>query len=73
MRESHKSILQGAGPEICVLSTKAYTSQVAILSLIAHELADKLAEGKSKLRELIRYIYYLTSESMNPFRMTPPL
>jgi len=64
MRESDKSILQGAGPEICVLSTKAYTSQLAILSLIAHELAGKLKEGKAKLRELIRHIYYLTSEAM---------
>jgi glutamine---fructose-6-phosphate transaminase (isomerizing) len=64
MRESHKTILQGAGPEISVLSTKAYTSQVAILLLIAHELVGKFDEGKSKLKELIRYIYYLTSKSM---------
>ncbi len=63
MRESHKTILQGAGPEICVLSTKAYTSQVAILSLIAHALAGELDKGKSKLKELIRYIYYLTSKA----------
>ena len=63
MRASDKSILQGAGPEICVLSTKAYTSQIAILSLIAHELAGKLNEGKAKLRELIRHIYYLTSKA----------
>ena len=64
MRESDKTILQGAGPEICVLSTKAYTSQIAILSLVAHELASKLEEGKAKLRELIRHIYYLTSDAM---------
>ena len=35
MRESDKSILQRAGPEICVVSTKAYTSQLAILSLLS--------------------------------------
>ncbi|MBT7402426.1 glutamine--fructose-6-phosphate transaminase (isomerizing) [Candidatus Woesearchaeota archaeon] len=64
MRASHKTILQGAGPEICVLSTKAYTSQIAILSLIAHELAGQQEEGRSKLKELIRYIYYLTSKAM---------
>jgi len=67
MRESDKTILQGAGPEICVLSTKAYTSQIAILSLIAHELAGKLDEGKAKLRELIRHIYYLTSEATREY------
>ncbi|MBI4095576.1 MAG: glutamine--fructose-6-phosphate transaminase (isomerizing), partial [DPANN group archaeon] len=35
MRESDKTILARAGPEICVLSTKAYTSQLAILTLLA--------------------------------------
>jgi glucosamine--fructose-6-phosphate aminotransferase (isomerizing) len=64
MRESDKSILQRAGPEISVVSTKAYTSQLAILYLIAYELAGKLEEGKDKIKELIRYIYYLTSISV---------
>ncbi len=67
VRESHKTILQGAGPEICVLSTKAYTSQLAILLLLAYELADKLEEGKALLRELTRYIYYLTSINTSRF------
>ena len=64
MRESHKSILQRAGPEICVVSTKAYTSQLAILSLLAYELAGKFEEGRKELKEVTRYIYYLTSQSM---------
>jgi len=64
MRESDKSILQRAGPEICVVSTKAYTSQLAILSLLAYELAGKFEEGREKLKEVTRYIYYLTSQSM---------
>jgi glucosamine--fructose-6-phosphate aminotransferase (isomerizing) len=67
MRESHKSILQGAGPEICVVSTKAYTSQLAILYLLAYELAGKFEEGKEKLKELTRYIYYLTSLNMRKY------
>ncbi len=67
MRESDKSILQQAGPEICVLSTKAYTSQLAILSLIAYEMVGKFNEGKEKLKELTRYIYYLTSENMRKY------
>ncbi len=61
VRESDKVLLQHAGPEICVLSTKSYTSQLAVLTLLAYALAGKLDEGKSKLKELIRYIYYLTS------------
>ncbi len=63
-RESDKAIMQRAGPEICVMSTKAFTSQVAILTLLAYELAGKLDEGIAKIRELARYIYYLTSENM---------
>jgi glucosamine--fructose-6-phosphate aminotransferase (isomerizing) len=67
MRESDKSILQRAGPEICVVSTKAYTSQLAILYLIAYELAGKIDEGKEKIKELSRYIYYLTSINIRKY------
>jgi len=67
MRESDKSILQRAGPEICVVSTKAYTSQLAILLLLAYELAGRFGEGKEKLKELTRYIYYLTSLNMRNY------
>ncbi len=67
MRESDKSILQRAGPEICVVSTKAYTSQLAILSLLAYELAGKFEEGREKLKEITRHIYYLTSVNMRKY------
>ncbi len=67
MRESDRSILQRAGPEICVISTKAYTSQLAILTLLAYELAGRYSEGREKLRDLIRHIYYLTSENVRKF------
>lgn len=64
MRESDKVIMQKVGPEIAVNSTKAYTSQLAILTLIAYEIAGKFEEGRENLKELVRYIYYLTSLSM---------
>lgn len=60
-RESDYTLLQRAGPEISVLSTKSYTSQLAILTLLTYALVDKYEEGKAKLKELINYIYYLTS------------
>lgn len=63
-RESDYALLQNAGPEICVLSTKSYTSQLAILTLLAYALADKFDEGRAKLNDLINYIYYLTSVNM---------
>lgn len=67
MRESDRFVLQRAGPEICVVSTKAYTSQLAILYLIAYELAGKIDEGKEKIKELSRYIYYLTSINIRKY------
>jgi glucosamine--fructose-6-phosphate aminotransferase (isomerizing) len=63
-RESDKAVMMHAGPEICVLSTKTYTSQLAILTLLAYALTDRFEEGRAKLKELIRYIYYLTSSNM---------
>jgi glucosamine--fructose-6-phosphate aminotransferase (isomerizing) len=38
-REVDQAILQGAGPEICVLSTKSTISQIAILLRVAIEVA----------------------------------
>ncbi len=67
VRESDKVLLQHAGPEICVLSTKSYTSQLTILVMLAYALVDKLDEAKSKLKELIRYIYYLTSKNTQEY------
>ncbi len=63
-RESDQALLQHAGPEICVLSTKSYTSQLAILTLLAYAIAGKFEEGRAKLKDLIKYIYYLTSANM---------
>jgi glucosamine--fructose-6-phosphate aminotransferase (isomerizing) len=40
----------GAGPEQCVLSTKAYTAKVAALLLTAHALAGTCAEGEALVR-----------------------
>ncbi|PIO04898.1 glutamine--fructose-6-phosphate transaminase (isomerizing), partial [Candidatus Woesearchaeota archaeon CG08_land_8_20_14_0_20_43_7] len=46
MRISDIAVLMNAGPEICVLSTKSYTSQLSILTLLAYGLADRLDEGR---------------------------
>ncbi|MDP4012958.1 MAG: glutamine--fructose-6-phosphate transaminase (isomerizing) [Candidatus Nanoarchaeia archaeon] len=60
-RMSDESLLMNAGPEICVCSTKNYTSQLAILLLLAYGFADRLEEGKeliqsaaNKVEELIK-------------------
>ncbi|MBT5274534.1 glutamine--fructose-6-phosphate transaminase (isomerizing) [Candidatus Woesearchaeota archaeon] len=62
-RLSDNNIFMNVGPEICVLSTKSYTAQVAILMLLASSLINKPNESKQEIEEIVRHIYYLTSES----------
>jgi glucosamine--fructose-6-phosphate aminotransferase (isomerizing) len=40
-----------AGPEQCVLSTKAYTAKVAVLLMLAHTLAGTSETGRALVRE----------------------
>lgn len=63
-RESDSFVMLNAGPEISVVATKSYTSQVALLGMIAYELVGKLYEEKDNLRYLWNIIYNLTSENM---------
>tara|TARA_Y100000034_G_scaffold37106_1_gene45641 strand:+ start:21983 stop:23731 length:1749 start_codon:yes stop_codon:yes gene_type:complete len=66
-RLADQNIFMNVGPEICVLSTKSYTAQVAILMLIASALVEKPNEAKQEIEEVIRNIYYLTSESARKY------
>jgi len=49
-RISDETIMMNSGPEICVLSTKSYTSQLAILLLLAFSAAGKTIEGKEMIK-----------------------
>ncbi len=42
----------GAGPEIAVVSTKAFTSQLSTLYLLSMAVADKYEQGKEKINNL---------------------
>ncbi|MFN4212486.1 MAG: glutamine--fructose-6-phosphate transaminase (isomerizing) [Microgenomates group bacterium] len=46
----------GAGPEIAVVSTKAFTSQLATLYLISQAIIGKYEEGKKEIRNLEQLI-----------------
>jgi glucosamine--fructose-6-phosphate aminotransferase (isomerizing) len=48
-RQSDNNFLVNAGPEKAVASTKATTSQLALITLLAHATAGKLDEGKRLL------------------------
>jgi len=62
-RNSDKVLLTQSGPEICVLSTKAYTAQLALFLLLAYATAGKLEEGKNELKNLYNLVYDLTALS----------
>ena len=51
MRMADLAVPLQAGPEQCVLSTKAYTAKVATLLLTAHALAGSLEAGRELLRQ----------------------
>ncbi len=51
-REAHYSIYTHAGPEIAVASTKAYTSQVVLLTLLAIYFAEILGNSKDIIENL---------------------
>jgi len=66
-RMSDKRIYMNVGPEICVLSTKSYTASVSILMLLAGCINDTYKNSKADLTEIIRQIYYLTSENARKY------
>ena len=47
-REANYTMLLGAGPEIAVASTKAYTAQVALQAVLAKALGEKLGVQAAK-------------------------
>ncbi|OQA52971.1 MAG: Glutamine--fructose-6-phosphate aminotransferase (isomerizing) [candidate division WS2 bacterium ADurb.Bin280] len=49
MRAADFSLLTKAGPEICVLSTKAYVSQMAMFVMISGALSGKISNAKKVL------------------------
>jgi glucosamine--fructose-6-phosphate aminotransferase (isomerizing) len=61
-RASDFSLLINAGPEKAVASTKAATSQLTLLLLIAYAVAGKLEEGKKLLIETAAMI----NDMLNP-------
>jgi glucosamine--fructose-6-phosphate aminotransferase (isomerizing) len=63
-RSADTSLALNAGPEVCVLSTKSYTSQVALLTLLAYAVGNSLKEGKKKMNMLRNILYHLTSLTM---------
>ncbi len=62
-RESDIFLMMNAGPEISVLSTKTFTSQLAVLYLLASAIAGKYDEAVRNLKALRAVVYELTAKS----------
>ncbi|MEB6570943.1 glutamine--fructose-6-phosphate transaminase (isomerizing) [Staphylococcus auricularis] len=58
-READHTLLLHAGPEIAVASTKAYTAQIAVLSILSQVVAQ--ARGKDVDVELLRELAKVTT------------
>jgi glucosamine--fructose-6-phosphate aminotransferase (isomerizing) len=57
MRAADYSLMMNAGPEICVLSTKTYTSQLSLLILLAYACARKLHTGRKLLENIRPFVH----------------
>jgi len=68
MRLSDKNIMMNAGPEICVLSTKSYTSQLAVLILLAYSVADKLDEGRALIEKASSHVSRIIDENLEKLK-----
>jgi glucosamine--fructose-6-phosphate aminotransferase (isomerizing) len=69
-RDSDLTLLLNAGPEICVLSTKTYTAQLTVLSLLIYTVAEKYEEGRKALEYLWNEVYHLTSANARDYIRT---
>lgn len=58
------SLFLNVGPEVSVLSTKTYTAQLTVLTLLAYSLAGKYDEGERELKFLWNVVYNLTAATM---------
>ncbi|MDG2302584.1 MAG: glutamine--fructose-6-phosphate transaminase (isomerizing) [Gammaproteobacteria bacterium] len=59
VREASHSIVTRAGPEIGVASTKAFTTQLAVLMIIAAILTENKPKGKASVAELVSQLAHL--------------
>src|SRR3989338_2815617 len=65
MRKSDYSLLLNAGPEISVCSTKATTSQLALMILLAYACADRYDEGLKLLRDAAEKVGLMLDDQLN--------
>lgn len=71
-RLSDETIMMNAGPEICVLSTKSYTSQLAILLLLAYVVAGREREAKELINKTTGLIPNIIEKNLRDLKTFAP-
>lgn len=61
-RHSDQKLLLNAGVEKAVVSTKAFTAKLTILTLLAYHLAGKYTEGKTILKQSVKVLKEVLNE-----------
>jgi len=64
-RLSDELIMMNAGQEVSVLSTKSYTSQLAILTLLAYASISKFEDGRELIKKSASYVNEIISKNLN--------
>ncbi len=73
-READFAIYTHAGPEIAVASTKAYTSQITLLTLLTLYLAETLQTiSQNEIREIVDELLSLPSKIENVLKNIDPI
>lgn len=62
------SVMMNSGPEICVLSTKSYTSQLALLLLFAYSSAGKLEDGRKMILDACKHVDKVIDASLEKLK-----
>ncbi len=62
MRLADFTLLTNCGPEICVVATKSYTAQLAVLILLAYAIIGRKDEGRRVLKSVSHYLDDLLSD-----------
>lgn len=63
-RLANENIMMNSGPEICVLSTKTYTAQLAILLLLAYGVADRIEKAKELINQASEIIKNIIDDNL---------
>jgi len=72
-RLSDYNIMMNAGPEICVLSTKSYTSQLAIIILLAYKIIGKEKVAKETIGKVSNIVPKIIENREKIFKIAEKL